>query len=99
MLGYVLGIALVLTALSFGLFGESFADEGDNPSFLVMFDKEQYGQGDQLTISGEVLELGMPVIALSIYDPDGKILSANNLEIFPSGTFEKSKFVRQKFRG
>ncbi len=31
----------------------------------------------------------MPVIAISIYDPDGKILSANNLEISPQKTFSK----------
>ena len=33
------------------------------------------------TISGEILDYGMPIIAMSVYDPDGKILSANNLEI------------------
>ena len=37
--------------------------------------------GDSLIISGEIIEIGMPVIAMSIYDPDSKIVSVNNLEI------------------
>ena len=87
MLGYVLCVTLVLTALSFGFFAESFAiDE----SFNVKFDKKQYHPGDSLTISGEILDLGMPVIAASIYDPSGKILSANTLEISSENTFSKS---------
>ena len=78
MLGYVLGITLVLTALSPLVFTDTFAD-----SFIVNFDKQFYDVDDSLTISGEVTEIGMPIIAMSIYDPDGKILSANNLEISP----------------
>ena len=87
MLGYVLGVTLVLTALSFGFFVESFANDD---SFDVNFDKNQYYPGDLLTISGEILDVGMPVIAASIYDPSGKILSANTLEISPENTFSKS---------
>lgn len=87
MLGYVLGVTLVLTALSFGFFTESFAN---SDSFNVTFDKKQYYTGDLLTISGKILDLGMPVIAMSVYDPSGKILSANNLEISSENTFSKS---------
>ncbi len=76
MLGHILGITLVLTALSPLILTEVFAD-----SLVVDFDKQQYHKGDYLTISGEILDFGMPVIAISIYDPNGKILSANNLEI------------------
>lgn len=85
MLGYVLGLTLVLTALSPVIFVDVFAD-----SFSVNFDKEFYDLGDSLTVSGEILDLGMPVIAMSIYDPDGKILSANNLEITSNQTFYKT---------
>ena len=83
MLGYVLGITLVLTALSPLVFTGAFAD-----SFIVNFDKQFYDVDDSLTISGEVAEIGMPIIAMSIYDPDGKILSANNLEISPETVSE-----------
>ncbi len=85
MLGYLLGITLVLTTLSPLILTEVFAD-----SFIVDFDKQHYKIGDSLTISGEILDFGMPVIALSIYDPYGKILSANNLEISPQKTFSKT---------
>ena len=84
MLGYVIGLALVLTALSPVLFADAFAD-----SFDVHFDKQSYDLGDTLTVSGEILDGTMPVIAMSIYDPDGKILSANNLEI-TENTFSKT---------
>ena len=75
----------MLTALSPLIFSEVFAD-----SFSVDFNQEQYRIGDSLTISGEILDFGMPVIAISIYDPNEKILSANNLEISPQKTFSKT---------
>ena len=83
----MLGVTLVLTALSFGFFTESFANDS---SFNVNFDKKQYHPGESLVISGEILDIGMPVIAVSVYDPSGKILSANNLEISSENTFSKS---------
>ena len=85
MLGYVLGITLVLTVFSSGIIAEVFAD-----SLILNFDKPIYDSGDSLTITGEILNVGMPVIAMSIYDPDGKILSANNLEISSENTFSKT---------
>ncbi len=39
----------------------------------------------------------MPIIAMSIYDPDGKILSANNLEILPQKTFSKTILLDSPF--
>jgi tetratricopeptide (TPR) repeat protein len=84
-LGYVFGLALVLTVFTPVIFTEAFAD-----SFTVSFDKEIYDLGDSLSISGEIIQLGMPVIAMSIYDPDGKILSANNLEITSEQKFSKT---------
>lgn len=42
-----------------------------------------------MLISGHLLDFRMPVIALSIYDPDGKILSANNVIVNSNGTFSK----------
>jgi len=79
-----LGITLVLTVLSPLIFTDVFAD-----TFTVNFDKQSYGLGDSLTVSGNIIEIGMPVIAMSVYDPDGKILSANNLEISSEKTFSK----------
>jgi len=84
-LGYLLGIMLVLTTLSPFLITEIFAD-----SFVMDFDKPEYRLSDSLILSGEIFDFGMPVIAMSVYDPDKKILSANNLEISSQKTFSKS---------
>jgi tetratricopeptide (TPR) repeat protein len=91
-LGYVLGFTLVLTVLSPVIFAEVFAD-----SLIVSFDEEFYNLGDSLTINGEIPNVGMPVIAMSIYDPDGKILSANNLEITSENTFSKTLSLDSPF--
>jgi len=91
-LGYFAAITLVLTVLSPLILDDVFAE-----SFTVNFDKPVYNDGDSITISGEILEFGMPVIAMSIYDPDGKILSANNLEISSEKTFSKSFVLDSPF--
>ncbi|MCV0410303.1 tetratricopeptide repeat protein [Nitrosopumilus sp.] len=92
MLGYLLGITLVLTVLSPFVFSDVFAE-----TFVVNTDKQSYNVGDSLTVSGEILDFGMPVIAMSIYDPDGKILTANNLEISPEKTFTKTLSLDSPF--
>ena len=92
MLGIVLGVTLVLAVFSSVIFTDVFAD-----SLIVNFDKEFYDFGDSLTVSGEIQEIGMPVIAMSIYDPDGKILSANNLEISSEKTFDKTILLDSPF--
>jgi len=84
MLRYILGILFVLTVLSPVISTQVFAD-----SFVVTLDNESPELGDTLLISGEIIDFGMPIIAMSVYDPDGKILSAYNLEI-SSQAFSKS---------
>ena len=85
MLGLKLGILLVLTVVSFSVTSQVYAD-----SISISFDKSKYTTGDSLSITGQISELRMPVIALSIYDIDGKILAANNVEIEPDGLFTKT---------
>ncbi len=85
MLGYVLGATLVLAVISPLLFADIFAD-----SLAVNFDKQFFDVGDSLTISGKIKDVGMPVIAMSIYDPDGKIISATNLKISSEKIFTKT---------
>ena len=82
----------MLAVFSSVIFTEVFAD-----SLIVNFDKEFYDFGDSLIISGEIQEIRMPVIAMSIYDPDGKILSANNLEISSEKTFDKTILLDSPF--
>ena len=85
MLGHFLGIILVLAVASTVIVTDVFAD-----SIMVEFDKELYYPNDSLLFSGTVTDIGMPIIAMSVYDPDGKILSANNIEISSDKTFFKS---------
>ena len=85
MIRFILGITLVITAFSPFTFNEIFAD-----SFNVSFNKEHYQTGDSLVISGQIIDFGMPVIAMSIFDPGEKILSANNLDLSSDGSFTKT---------
>ena len=82
----------MLAVFSSVIFTEVFAD-----SLIINFDKQFYDLGDSLTVSGEVIEVGMPSIAMSIYNPDGKILSANNLEISSEKTFSKTILLETPF--
>ena len=66
-------------------------------SINVDFNQENYQTGDLLEISGTVSELSMPVIAMSIYDPNGMILTANNLEIDSNNVFSKIMFLDAPF--
>ena len=92
MLGFKLGLLLVFVGTfsitMFQAYGEGIT---------VTFDKNQYISGDLLSITGNVSEVKMPIIAMSVYDPDGKILSANNIEIDPDGIFTKSFTLSSPF--
>ena len=84
MLGHLLVLALVLSIIPFVSIQDVFAN-----SFDLELDKDQYYFGEPLRVSGSIQEVGMPVIAMSIYDPEGVILTANNLEISSDGNFSK----------
>jgi hypothetical protein len=64
-----------------------FADES---WVLVETDKMQYSTGESLSVTGHIMERKMPVIAMSIYDPDGTILSANTIELQDDDSFSKT---------
>jgi len=64
----------------------SFAE---NHSLIVATDKDEYEIGDSMIISGLVGEIKMPVVALKIFDPNGGILSANQVDIEDDNTFSK----------
>ena len=57
---------------------------------LVETNKQKYLINEELEISGEVKEKKMPEVALRIYDPDGMILSANNVGIDDDNHYSKS---------
>lgn len=84
MFRYKIGLLLILSLLPI-VISQSFAD-----SIFVEFDKLEYHTGDSMIISGHLLDFRIPVIAMSLYDPEGKILSANNVIIDSNGTFLKT---------
>jgi len=81
---YKTGLLLSVIVLIPIITSQSFAD-----SILIEFDKPEYQTGDSMVISGHLLDFKMPMIALSLYDPEGNILSANNVIIDSNGTFSK----------
>ena len=85
MLGHLLVIALALSIVPFVFIQDVFAN-----SFDVELDQEEYYFGETLLVSGNIEEVGMPIVAMSIYDPNGTILVANNLEITSEGNFSKT---------
>ncbi len=63
---------------------------GDNSGGIIASpDKEFYETGGSLFITGQVEEKKMPILALRIFDPDGSILSANNVKIEEDNSFSK----------
>ena len=85
MLGSKTEISLLLI-LIIPILIPSFA-EGD--SLIVETNKAEYEIGDSMVISGIVGEIKMPVVALKIFDPNGGILSANQVDIEDDNTFSK----------
>ena len=91
------GVFLLLSIVIVSAFTPSvFADE-NSELIILEIDKGEYYIGDSLTVSGVILEKKMPVIAMRVYDPDGGILSANNVEIEKDDTFSKIIFLDEPF--
>ena len=68
----------------------AFAEENFvEPTVHVETDKLEYEIGEIVTISGLVEAKKMPVVAMRIYDPDGSIVSANQIELEEDSTFSK----------
>jgi len=91
-LGYnkiVLLVLAILPLMVYPVFGETV--------ITVNLNQDEYQTGDLLEITGSVSELSMPVIAMSIYDPDGTILVANNLDIDADNNFSKLLFLDAPF--
>lgn len=57
---------------------------------VAVTDKSQYFTGESMEVSGYVVDRKMPVIVMSVYDPDGVILSANNVELQEDDGFTKT---------
>lgn len=56
---------------------------------IAQTDKTQYHTGEDMEISGFVMDRTMPQIAIQIYDPDGEILGAYGVELELDDSFSK----------
>ncbi len=87
MLGSKTEISLLLILIIPTLTIQVFAEDG---SPILETDKAEYEIGDSMVISGFIEEKKMPVVALKIFDPNGGILSANQVDILDDNTFSKT---------
>ncbi len=62
----------------------------DDSWLVAVTDKELYFTGESMEVSGYIVDRTMPQIALSVYDPDGVILSANGVELQADDGFTKT---------
>ena len=81
----LISLILILATFLPLFFVDVYADVG----MIASTDKLSYKTGELLFFSGEVEEKRMPVLALRVYDPNGIILSANNVEISEDNSFSK----------
>jgi len=59
-------------------------------TILISTDKLSYFTKEPITISGEVTDKKMPIIAIKIFDPDDKILGAHSVELDETDHFTKT---------
>ncbi len=76
---------ILILAITPLVFVDVYADVG----IMASTDKSSYTTGELLFFSGEVEEKRMPILALRVYDPNGIILSANNVEVNEDNSFSK----------
>ena len=81
----LMSLFLILATSLTQVFVDVYADVG----IIASTDKLSYKTGELLFFSGEVEEKKMPVLAIRVYDPNGIILSANNVEINEDNSFSK----------
>ncbi|MGQ0772106.1 MAG: tetratricopeptide repeat protein [Nitrososphaerota archaeon] len=62
----------------------------DDAWIVAATDKTQYFTGESMEVSGYILDRKMPVVAMSVYDPDGIILSAHSVELQEDDGFTKT---------
>lgn len=86
---------LILQSLAIPIFAEENVD--NLKSVILETDKPEYQIGENMVISGIIEEKTMPVIALRIFDPNGGILSAHELEITDDNTFSKTILLDSPF--
>lgn len=75
----------------------AFAQETTGNSIIIETDREEYHTGENMIISGFVETRKMPVVAIKIFNPDGGILSANQIDLQADNTFNKTIALNSPF--
>ena len=87
-------ITFLFGILILGLYSDPASAEEDQDAvegtISISTDKMSYQPEESIIISGEVTERKMPVIALRIFNPDGKILGAYSIELDENNQFSKT---------
>ena len=90
----IVATTLLFVILILGLSSDLASAEEDQDvvegTILISTDKISYQPEESIVVSGEVTERKMPVIALRIFDPDGKILGAYSAELDENNQFSKT---------
>jgi len=68
----------------------AFAQDATGNSIIIETEKEEYHTGEKMLISGFVETRKMPVVAIKIFNPDGGILSAHQVDLQADNTFNKT---------
>jgi tetratricopeptide (TPR) repeat protein len=67
-----------------------FAQETTGNSIIIETDREEYHTAEKMLISGVVETRKMPVVAIKIFNPNGGIISAHQLDLYADNTFNKT---------
>jgi len=82
---YLFSILIIQTILI-----PAYAQDSTANAIILETDRQDYHTGETMIISGFVETKKMPVVALKIFNPDGGILSANQVDIQADNTFNKT---------
>lgn len=87
-------ITFLFGILILGLCSDLASAEEDQDTvegtILISTDRMLYQPEESIIVSGEVTERKMPMMALRIFDPDGKILGAYSVELDENNQFSKT---------
>ena len=88
MLGSRTEISLIVFVFFIFSLIPGFSEESSD--LILETNNSEYNTGDEMIISGFVKEKKMPVVALQIFDPNGNILSANQVNLNEDNSFSKT---------
>lgn len=90
MLGSKTEISLFSILIIQAILIPAFAQETTGNSIIIETEREEYHTGEKMLVSGFVETRKMPVVAIKIFNPNGGIISANQVDLYADNTFNKT---------